>query len=135
MHQKGDYSVNPALCHSRVCISTSTNINVVMYEEPVSVCVANPLLFINIKCVLCRKTASMPAKKNHNLWHKCHHDTFTVVTAAVGALFHHLCGMPCVCSGLQQHQLQREPLIERVCSGYGYHVSAFSATSHFLQMP
>ena len=35
VHQKGDYSANPALCHSQVCISKSTNINVLMYEEPV----------------------------------------------------------------------------------------------------
>lgn len=33
VHQKGDYWANPALCHSQVCISKSTNVNVVTYEE------------------------------------------------------------------------------------------------------
>lgn len=56
---------------------------------------------ITAKCVSCGVTGMMPAK-NHNLWHKCHHDTFSVLTAAVGALFHHLCCALCACSGLQQ---------------------------------
>lgn len=62
---------------------------------------ADPLLFIIAQCALCRVTVLMSAK-NHNLWHKCHYETFTVLTAAVGVLFHHLCCVLCVCGGLQQ---------------------------------
>lgn len=69
VHQKGDYSANPALCHSQVCISKSAHINVVTHEEAVScVCVSDLLLFIPTQRVLCRVTGLMAAKKNHDLW-------------------------------------------------------------------
>lgn len=38
----------------------------------------------------------MHVKKNHNSWHRCHYDTLSVLTAATGVLFHHLCCVVCV---------------------------------------
>lgn len=71
VHQKGDYSADPALCHSRVRVSKSTNINAPMYEQAAYVPV-RPSLFVTTECDLCRLTVLTPGKKNHNLWHKCH---------------------------------------------------------------
>lgn len=68
----------------------------------------DPLLLIITQCALFKVTVLMSAK-NHNLWHKCHYDTFNVLTAAVGVLFHHLCCVLCVCGGLQQEPAKESP--------------------------
>lgn len=60
VHQKGDYSLNPALCHSQFCFSKSTNMSVVMDEEMIfTYCM---WYFITIKCDLCGAAAVMPEK-------------------------------------------------------------------------
>lgn len=140
VHQKGDYSVNPALCHSRVCISKSTNINVVMYEEAVSA-----------RVCLYTHNCSLPLSVSYVEWQRwclqkiITYGTNVIMTHSLFWLqplvpYFTICVVHCVsvvaCSRKPcSHQLQWEPLIERVCSDYGYHVSASSATSHFLQMP
>lgn len=52
VHQKGDYSANPALCHSQVCISKSTNISVVMYEDTASACVPVELTACSLRLLV-----------------------------------------------------------------------------------
>lgn len=127
VHQKGDYSVNPALCHSQFYISKSTNMSALMHEETIS--------------------SYLPFCYNY-VWHvvwlwwrlqkiiTCGTNVIIVLTATVGALLHHLCCAPCVCLACSRSQ-QSTPVrgSDRAFSVDGYHVSASSATSHFLQMP
>jgi len=88
-------------------------------------------LLNGVKCCLCSVTVLMPAK-NYNLWHKCHNcfdcGCWCLTSPSV------LCTMYLQWPAAgARNQLQWETLIERVCSVYGYHVSASSATSHFCK--
>lgn len=82
-----------------------------MYEDAASACVPVELTACSLRLLVAyverRRWGLQKIKKLKIITYGT--NVVIVLTVAVGALFHHLCCVPCVCSGLQQ-----EPAINSI---------------------